>query len=119
MIRQIFRLALGSALTASTAFAMDTGTPSQPWAGANCIKYTIGANTYAFNTSDLSNNADGRKTAVNDAFLQGYKVTVSVAHEVGFSATQDKITCNTVPTTTPPPSPEMFLTPWQVIPVSP
>jgi hypothetical protein len=74
------------ALMTSTALAVDTDVPSKPWAGPNCIKYTIGNTVYAFNTSDVSSNADGRKTAVNDAFLLAYPVQVSVASENGFSA---------------------------------
>ena len=53
--------------------------PGKPWAGPNCIKYTIVTTVYAFNTSDVSSNADGRKTAVNDALLLAYPVQVSVA----------------------------------------
>jgi hypothetical protein len=79
MIRRVSGLALGMALMTSTAFAVDTDVPSKPWAGPNCIKYTIGTTVYAFNTSDISSNADGRKTAVNDALLSAYPVQVSVA----------------------------------------
>jgi hypothetical protein len=104
----------------STTFAADTGIPSKPWAGANCIKYMIGSTVYAFKTADLSSNSEGRRTAVNDAFLQNYPVTVSVASEVGFPPTQDHITCNVIPTpVSPSSSPEMFKTPWQVNPATP
>jgi hypothetical protein len=104
----------------STAFAADTGIPSKPWAGANCIKYTIGNTVYAFNTNDSSSNSEGRRTAVNDAFLQNYPVTVSVASEVGFPPTNDLITCNVTPTPVArSSSPETFKTPWQVNPATP
>jgi hypothetical protein len=106
MIRRVSGLALGMALMTSTAFAVDTDVPSKPWAGPNCIKYTIGNTVYAFNTSDVSSNADGRKTAVNDAFLLAYPVQVSVASENGFSATLDH-------------GGSMVKTPWQVTPATP
>ena len=109
MIRRVSGLALGMALMTSTAFGVDTDVPTKPWAGPNCIKYTIGTTVYAFNTSDVSSNADGRKTAVNDALLLAYPVQVSVASENGFSATLDQISCGG----------SMVRTPWQVTPATP
>lgn len=72
-------VAAAAILVCGLAYAANTGVPSLPWAGDDCIKFSVDGTTFAFFRNDT--NAP-QFLALNDAALVGHSVTVYVASEV-------------------------------------